>query len=624
MENKREERQPNIINGETFGYDAQNILNQAIQLHGSGKLQEAKALYSNILQHDPDNAYAIHSLGVLALQQENDALACSRFQRAIDIQPDDSIFQFNLGFVLYRQGETDKAILHFKRAISLNPDYTDAYHQLGNLLKDLGRIEEAIAYQDGAIRIRSDYAEAHFNKATSLLLLGELGKGFTEYEWRWHRKDNQPQNFAQPRWDGSEVSGKIILIHAEQGLGDTIQFFRYMKFAKERGGEVIAVVQDPLVNLLSNSSDVDSVVSLKHGFPKGDLHAPLMSLPYILNTSLKTIPAEVPYIFADSELINMWRHRLSKNEGLKIGLCWQANSIFEKQHQQRITGSPKSIPPEKFYQIGQPERVAFYNLQKDIQNDSLQEMPEHFRLYDFGPDFDQAHGPFMDSAAVMQNLDLVITIDTAVAHLAGALGVPVWVLLPYVPDWRWLLGRNDSPWYPTMRLFRQPKPGDWDTVVKDVEKALASILRPGMKLKGASEVSEKGGDHNGDIEVEISYGEFIDKLTILRIKSERMTDPLKRANVLTELELLQSTFEEQIYKSEILERLIEELTEVNKQLWDIEDAIREKESQKAFDQNFIDMARSVYFNNDQRAKIKGEISRLLGSNIIEEKSYTAY
>ena len=615
--------QSNPKGKKSFVFNIDAALDQAIQYHISGNIQQAAEIYAEILHHDPDNAYAIHSIGILALQGGKNELALRCIRKAIEINPEDPVFHNNLGLVFRNLGESENAFKHFQRATSLDPNYSEAYHNAGNMLKDLCRPMEAIEFQNRAIELRPDYIEAHFNKSIALLLMQNFKDGLEEYEWRRHLKALKPLEFDQPLWDGSDLSGKTILLHAEQGLGDTIQFIRYAKVAKEGGATVIAAVQDSLTTLLKNCAYVTSVISLKDKFPNFDLQAPLMSLPWILNTKPSTIPAEIPYIKADSELVKQWHARLAENNNFKIGLCWQASPLYEKHHQ-RKTISPKSIPLRDLYSLAKIDGVSLYSLQKEVPTEQLENMPNDFILHDFGPDFDNNHGPFMDSAAVMENLDLVITIDTSIAHLAGALGVPVWVMLPYVPDWRWFLGKNGSPWYPTMRLFRQGKTRDWNAVIKEVIGALSNIMETTLGNKRVLPSSGTGKKIQSSVKVEVSIGEFIDKLVILKIKAERITDPLKLGNITIELGILQSIYEKQISKSIKLDGLIEELWKVNNKLWDIEDALREKERHKRYDQDFIELARSVYFTNDHRANVKRLINELLGSHIIEEKSYTTY
>jgi len=259
--------------------------------------------------------------------------------------------------------------------------------------------------------------------------------------------------------------------------------------------------------------------------------------------------------------------------------------------------------------------VTVYNLQKKTGEDQIKNLPDNANFVEFEGDFDDSHGRFMDTAAVMKNLDLVISVDTSICHLAAGLGVPTWVPMPNPPDWRWMLDRPDTPWYPNMRLFRQPTPGDWDSVMQTIYDELM------IRLRQPSSFSEASKSGQTSVSAEVSTGEFIDKMTILRIKKERIKNKSKLKNVHNELEALEIMYEACIRPSETLESLTDELLEVNKQLWDIEDAVREKEAKQEFDEDFVEIARSVYLTNDERCRLKKAINLLLGSRLVEEKSY---
>jgi len=268
--------------------------------------------------------------------------------------------------------------------------------------------------------------------------------------------------FAQPKWSGGSLSGKTILIWAEQGFGDTLQFIRYAPLVKERGGVVVVECQKPLADVLLRCTGIDRLIAAGDELPQFDVQAPLVSLPGLFGTTMGTIPAHVPYVFAEPGLIEVWREKLRHVNGLRIGINWSGR-VDPGPHKQR------DIPPEHFLGLGAVPGVRLISLQKGGGDPSL---ALRACAMDFGDELDTAHGAFMDTAAIMMNLDLVITSDTSVAHLAGALGLPVWVALPFVPDWRWMLDRSDSPWYPTMRLFRQKSRGDWAGVFREIGAAL--------------------------------------------------------------------------------------------------------------------------------------------------------
>jgi hypothetical protein len=302
------------------------------------------------------------------------------------------------------------------------------------------------------------------------LLTGDFERGWAEYQWRWKAEQCQWRDFSQPLWDGRPLEGRTILLHAEQGLGDTIQFVRYAALVKQRGGGVVVECPTPLLSLLASCERIDRLMGRGDELPAFDLQAPLLSLPGIFHTSLDTIPADGPYLFADPGLVGRWRQELGGIAGFKIGIAWQGNP---KNPDDRN----RSIPLSDFEPLAGCSAVRLLSLQKEAGTEQLQKVAGRFPVIDLGSRLDEAAGAFMDTAAVMMNLDLVVTSDTAIAHLAGALGVPVWVAISFVPDWRWLLDRSDSPWYPTMRLFRQTRLGDWAGVFEEIKAALCVQLR---------------------------------------------------------------------------------------------------------------------------------------------------
>jgi Flp pilus assembly protein TadD len=498
----------------------------AWQHYQAGNSGQAEQLYRQILQANPYHADGLHLLGVLVSQKGRDDLAVSFIERAIAVKPGVAAFHNNLGFSyhalkrwddaeaeyfqaiqlqpdfamahnnlgnVYRsQGNTEKAANCYRQAVQLQPDYPEANGNLGVVLQEQGQREEALACYEQALRLNPDNAETRLNRAMLLLGLGNFAEGWAEFEWRWRTKDMPGYGIKQPRWDGSPLEGRTIFIYAEQGLGDTLQFIRYLQLVKKAGGTVILECQVPLLKLLANFPWIDQLVGRGEPFPAFDFHAPLLSLPGIFQTTLANIPADVPYLQADSKLIEHWRKELNSRsclaggtlettgsgptrqagptDAFKVGISWQGNP-----------GKPfdfhRSIPLTHFARLAQVPGVKLISLQKGPGMDQLAALAEPFPLLDLSPRLDEDSGAFMDTAAVMKNIDLVISSDTAVPHLAGALGVSVWVALPLASDWRWLVGREDCPWYPTMQLFRQAKYGDWDSVfmriAEELKKAIA-------------------------------------------------------------------------------------------------------------------------------------------------------
>ncbi|MCI0460721.1 MAG: tetratricopeptide repeat protein, partial [Gemmataceae bacterium] len=316
-----------------------------------------------------------------------------------------------------------------------------------------------------ALRLQPDYARAHMARAMTWLAQGNWEQGWPEYEWRWRYEGFSPRPFPQPLWDGSPLAGRTILLHAEQGLGDTLHFIRYAALVKQQGGQVLVECPAVLHRLLASGTGIDELVAPGAPLPAFDVHAPLLSLPALFRTSLSTVPATVPYLFADAQLGAQWRDRLASVEGLKVGIAWQGNPRHFRDRQ-------RSVLLTEFEPLARLEGVRLISLQRGPGVEQVPALGDRFPVLDLDRQRDETCGDFMDTAAVMTNLDLVITCDTAIAHLAGALGVPVWVALPFAPDWRWLRERADSPWYPTMRLFRQERWGDWASVFRRLADAL--------------------------------------------------------------------------------------------------------------------------------------------------------
>jgi hypothetical protein len=333
-------------------------------------------------------------------------------------------------------------------------------------LKDSGQYEKALDNYRHAIRFKPGFAEAHFNCAMVHLLNGNFSDGWQEYEWRLQRKEWKtlcPHRANLPRWNGESFVGKKLLIYDEQGFGDTLQFVRYLPLVKSRGGRVIFETRHQLIGLFDNFPGVDELVErISYDKParEADIYIPLLSLPGIFQTQLETIPKNTAYIYPNPDKVEQWRERISAG-GIKVGLVWKGSGIDPN----------RSFDPALFLPLAKKEGIRLYGLQKGFRHNPVhsEKIPAEMRILNLGDDLKD----FSDTAGAIANLDLVISIDTSVAHLAGAMGKPVWVLLPYVADWRWFLDRNDSPWYPTMRLFRQKNRGCWDEVLQCVANELS-------------------------------------------------------------------------------------------------------------------------------------------------------
>jgi hypothetical protein len=332
------------------------------------------------------------------------------------------------------------------------------------------RAREALAAFDAAIRLKPDHPNSHFGRGLAFLVLGDLETGFPEYEWRTKCKDFVPRGMPGLVWDGSPLGQRTILLHAEQGFGDTIHFVRYASLVKKMGGTVIVECQPALTRLLARTPGIDRLIAQGAPLPFYDVQASLLSLPPILHTTSATVPADVPYVTPDERLAEQWRQELNTVPGFRIGISWQGNREHKRD-------SVRSIPVREFSPLAQVEGVRLFSLQKGQGSEQLREVVGRFDVIDWTDRLDETAGPFMDTAALMKSLDLIITSDTANAHLAGALGVPVWVVLPFAPDWRWQLDREDSPWYPTMRLFRPRAQTQWGEVFQRVASELRKLVQ---------------------------------------------------------------------------------------------------------------------------------------------------
>lgn len=531
--------------------------------------------------------------------------ACMLAEQALELDADCAIAYQVLGMTYSSRHEPYQAIELLTHALSLKPDMVPALCDLGVAHTLLGENDAAIDAFEAALRLCPDHVSSRFNLAQVWLQQGRFEEGWQEFEWRWQTGQVARPELPRPRWDGREPVGKSILVHSEQGMGDTIQFVRLLPLLKERGARVVFACQKPLHRLLNDIDGVDEWYPIDQEAPiTFDWVAALMSLPGLLGIHREErIPRDVPYIYAEPERIELWRQKLASLPGLKVGLNWRGKSTYTKN---RL----RSIPFEKLAPLAQ-EGVSLISLHRGEGEADLEAHRELIPVTVF-PDLD-ADAPFVDTAAIMRNLDLIITSDTVTPHLAGALGCPVWLALSTSSDWRFLEGRADSPWYPTMRIFRQNSFNRWEPVIERIAKEL--------RREKAKAQSIDFGEPSAMPEVPVSAGELIDKITILQIKSERIHDEQKLENVRRELQVLQRMRAETVPDHPDLEELVAELKQVNEKLWEIEDNVRTCEREGDFGERFIELARSVYKTNDHRAVVKRRMNELLGSNLVEEKSY---
>jgi len=477
-------------------------LDRVVAEYKAENFAEAERLCREIVAEQPDFFEAVYVLAVVQAQQDKTESALANFDRALALRSDYAVGHFNRGNALQRLKRYDEALasygravelapdfamahsnrgniqqmLHdfaaamdsYARAIELEPDYAVAYFNRGNCLQQLNRFAEAVESYQQALDLQPGLTPARLNQSLSRLVMGDLERGWQGYEWRLDVESpgNSKRAFTRPQWTGQqEIAGKTIYLHAEQGLGDAIQFCRYVPLIAARGARVILEVSPPLVELMTTLAGSPRVVYRTDGPADYDLQCPLPSLPLAFGTTLATIPAQVPYLHAAPERVAQWRERLGPKRRPRIGLAWSGEPTHPNDQN-------RSIALRALLPLLQAE-ASFVSLQKGVREADQADLQAHGDLVHFG---DQLTN-FADTAALVANLDLVVSIDSSVAHLAGAMAKPVWVLLPYIPDWRWLLDRDDSPWYPTARLFRQDDSRAWPNILGRLQAALGQFVQ---------------------------------------------------------------------------------------------------------------------------------------------------
>jgi tetratricopeptide (TPR) repeat protein len=506
-------------------------LDRAIGLHQSGRLAEAEQLYREILSADSRQFDALHMLGVIRHQQSRNSDALALIERALQLRPGSILARGNLGVVLLglkrfeealaafdavlaatpedeqahnNRGNVlqglkryDEALACYDRALALRPDFVLAHNNRGNAMLELQRCDEAIACYDRALALMPDYPEALRNRAAALqalnryedaladyqrvlafdpgdadaqwseslahLCLGDFAAGLPKFEARWRTSDSSGRApFPHPLWLGeTPLAGRTILLHAEQGLGDTLQFVRYAPLVAGRGGDVVLAVHHEIKSLVMGMPGVRAVFAEGEPLPPFELRCPLLSLPLAFGTSVQTIPAQIPYLEAPSERLARWADRLPRGSGLRVGVAWSGNP-------EQRNDFKRSLTFDQLSPLWDIPGIEFVSLQKDVRITDVATLRRRSSVTDLSSEL----ADFADTAAAMAQLDLVISVCTSTAHLAGALGRPLWVMLPFSADWRWLVGREDSPWYPSARLFRQSQPGDWAGVIERVANEL--------------------------------------------------------------------------------------------------------------------------------------------------------
>ena len=445
--------------------------NRGIILQELGRIEEALLSYDQAISFKPDYADAYSNRGNVLQELGRIEEALLSYDQAISVKSDYADAYSNRGNALQKLGRIKEALFSYDQALSFRPDYAEAYSNRGVALQDLGRVEEALFNYKQSISFKPDYAESHWNLSLCNLLVGNFKDGLQGYEWRWKRLDiiktTGVRSFEKPLWLGREsLKDKTILLYAEQGFGDTIQYIRYVTLVAQLGAKVILEVQHPLVNLLKNIEGVSQIFAQRDTLPVFDFQCPLSSLPLAFKTELHTIPSVSHHITSCREKVAKWQTKLGEKANSRVGLVWTGSTGHKKDYNRSITLA-KLISHL-------PSNFDYVCLQKEIRDIDKELLAKHNEIKYFSNLLED----FTDTAALCELMDVVISVDTSVAHLAGTLGKPTWVLLSFSPDWRWLLDRDDSPWYPSVKLYRQENIGNWDGVLEKVKLDLKKLPSP--------------------------------------------------------------------------------------------------------------------------------------------------
>ncbi|MDO8811532.1 MAG: tetratricopeptide repeat-containing glycosyltransferase family protein [Gallionella sp.] len=442
-------------------------------------LSEAIAQCEINLARSPNDIASLNQLAMLEASAGQHTQAFSHICAALRLAPNHPLLRYNLGQVHGSAGRFEDEIKAYQQAIDLKPDFLEAYVNMGVALRDMQRFDEAFEAFKQALRINPDHPGARTNRAQTNLMLGNFEHGWRDYEWRW-KDGHQSHDIKGVLWNGkTSLKGKRLLIHAEQGLGDTLQFVRYLDLLKSLGCIVFLRLQPPLAGLLSGYAGADMVIDTQSPVPEFDFHIPLLSLPHALYSRHPGIPCVHHYLTAAPEKVTYWSqwlaHKINERTGtkapahtkkqLKIGLCWSGSTHHLNDQNRSMTLAQ--------WRTLFSQGCVFVSLQKEIRDADLDTLDSHTDIVNAGLELNT----FEDTAGLMCNLDLVITVDTSVAHLSAALGIPTWILLPEPADWRWLRNRTDSPWYPSVRLFRQTVRADWSNVMDEVRQELAALCQ---------------------------------------------------------------------------------------------------------------------------------------------------
>lgn len=592
---------------------------RGIALHHCKKYQEAKQDFSLVIKRHPNSANAHCNLGntlkAMSLQDEAEQHYLSAI--TLDQACVDAYSNFSL-----LQSETRRyqaALANAKSALQINPHHLGALNNLALAQRGLGEIENATQTLRSALALSPNDQEIQVNLAYLLLSQGNFDEGWPLHEARYSKRQNanllRNLSNSSAEWQGQSLKDKTIVVLPEQGLGDQIQFVRYIKLLQDlKPKRIYLVCIKPLLALFSSlQSDSLELTTDVSTLPPCDYHASLLSLPYRCQTRAGSIPNTVPYLDADPSLREKFIEQLGHLSDLKVGLCWFGSTQYKYD-------AERSLELSILKPLSEVSGVRFFNLQKDARLAFLSQFQGS--AFDLGHEIDTGVPAFQETAALIHHLDLVITCDTAVGHLAGALGKPVWLLQTFVADWRWMSEDQYTPWYPNTRLFRQTANRSWhDVLVKVCLELQQYSIKHANDRSALNKTTDLAVHFPNSLSVPISMGEFFDKISILEIKQQRIQDAQKLTSVRHELEELNSLVTIELSSHIQLTNLRLRLKQLNEEIWDVEDQLRQLEAIHQFDQQFIQLARSVYQKNDRRAQLKSEINTLTRSKLREEKSY---
>jgi tetratricopeptide (TPR) repeat protein len=451
-------------------FNPDQLYQRALSLHHAGKLADAEGLYNTLLSYFPNQVEILTTLGIVLLQQGRSEAGFQQLKKSLSLNPNQPAALYNMAVELQKLARLDEALACYNKALKLNPQDINALINRGNTLKDMKQYKEAIASFENALALQPKIPSAHWNKALTHILLGEYEEGWKEYEWGWQCGERgKPRQYSQPTWLGAEpIAGKTILIHPEQGFGDLIQFSRYVPMLENLGANVILEAPASLVELMASLSSKLTVIKEGDALPAFDVVCPVMSLPLALKTTLKTIPANTPYLRVSESKKQYWQAKLGVKTRPRIGIVWSGSMTNQIDNN---LCARRNIPLEQLKPLFELP-LEFHVLQKDIRPEDKPTLESLTQLHCHQEELKD----FADTAAIIQEVDLVISVCTSVAHLSGALGHNTWVLLPYSADYRWMLNENESPWYPNIELIRGKKIGNWsDIVQKTIQKLKASL-----------------------------------------------------------------------------------------------------------------------------------------------------